>query len=334
MPVPVTPIHERYCRVDFAALGTGVSNSAQSLVLKVGYGLSRGETRADQAEDRVVIAHGGGIAGVFDGVSGLYHPAEGPRRFGARNQYSGGQLVGAIVKNSIARSDTSRSLPEILTEANREVRRALTQLLPPGASPVDTPAVTGAVWKRHLTPDGVPTLQIATWGDSFALVVFRNGTMHLTENQTEGVDRTVFGIRDNITRRITDNYRLPITDQVRNQIWSEYIPLYRAVVDSKIHQPGGYGMLNGDTDFPAYVQHMNVPIEEIDTVLCCTDGVLVGDSRESPQSLGKRLVDSFREGGIGELLATTRRAQEQEAQNARLLSPTFPEATVVSACRE
>ena len=71
-------------------------------------------------EDALIIAPP--FFGVLDGVSGLYHPREGPRWF---DGVSGGQEIVRIVAAEFLKAQASEPLDHILRKANAAIRRAV-----------------------------------------------------------------------------------------------------------------------------------------------------------------------------------------------------------------
>ena len=115
------------------------------------------------------------VAGVIDGVSGLYEPSGGPQLF---NGKSGGQAVCEIVNQIISNTQPSESLEDLLLAANERIElHAISQGIHLNRSDI-LPGAAFAIVKVDQV-----AVKIIQGADCFAVWLHRNGTIDATRNQ-------------------------------------------------------------------------------------------------------------------------------------------------------
>lgn len=241
------------------------------------------------------------IAGVLDGVSGLYLPSEGPELF---NGKSGGQVVCEIVNQIVATAKPEENLEDILFRANAEMRFHF--FMRKGVSLERSDLLPGAAFA--IAKINRESIEIIQGADCIAVWQRRNGRVSFTKNQVFPHELEWRQLIENLLQKYQGD---------RNKVWEELIPVLSRGRLQRVNQKGGYALLNGQLHIEECWQRVILLRQEVKTVLLFSDG-LIPFSESGKKNLGKQIMESFRQKGLQGILAKTREVEEIEKEKSHI----------------
>jgi len=262
------------------------------------------ETLYDQgtavpSEDRLILKLP--FVGVADGVSGLYVPSEGPLGF---NGLTGGQMAAETLLKTVVSASVQESLEEIILRANSTIRRAQEPYGFYDRGEIERIAgATIAVVKI-----GTERIEIVQCGDCMALWVFHDGRTEITYNQV---------IRHEMEMRAKIAELMEKHSGDRSKMWEEFGPFLAAIRRQRVNQPGGYGLLNGQHEAEETWQRFVLQRQDIALLLIFTDGLIYPEEAGS-EDLDQRILGLYRDGGLGAILAETRRKEKGKKDTSHI----------------
>ena len=177
----------------------------------------------------------------------------------------------------------------------------------------------------------------AQWGDAFVLFRLKDGTVFATVNQLARHDcemyaeigrlmdkgrEELFGERSNLTEvelsRVRSEY-----------MWPHFVPFLRTQRNARINStedPAGYGLLNGDRDFSAYIHSGSIDLSRLDVLLLATDGFLKIERERGEIVQPGVLLDTIKQRGLAAHLSELRADEQRKAASTHI---TFQEATAM-----
>lgn len=231
-------------------------------------------------EDALIIAPP--FFGVLDGVSGLYHPREGPRWF---DGVSGGQEIVRIVAAEFLKAQASEPLDHILRKANAAIR----QFAEGAGIPLDrSDLLPGAQFV--VAKVGDDAVEMTQCGDSLAVWAFSDGRVGAFLNQTYAHERSLVAILDNLREKHQGD---------RDRIWEEYLPISARARRERANRGGdnGYAVLNGQPQGEELWARVTLPRDELSLLLLFTDGLVTLEETNDPAAMAGLILGRYREGG-------------------------------------
>lgn len=245
------------------------------------------------------------LAAVFDGVSGLYVPSEGPRLFEVRGKkITGGQVVCRIASSILSNVQPEENLESILIEMNASLKWKAKNW---GFFLEQSDIIPGAAFAAAKIDD--ETVEIIQGADCFAVWLFKYGTIGATPNQLFRYERKLRRVITRLMKKHSGN---------RNEMWKEFIPIVSEARLRHVNKRGGYALLNGQAEVRKIWQHYFLLRDEIEMLLLFTDGLVPFKDTEEPESLGKMVVNFYRKGGLREILKRARRIEAKEATTSHI----------------
>ena len=234
------------------------------------------------------------VAGVIDGVSGLYEPSGGPQLF---NGKSGGQAVCEIVNQIISNTQPSESLEDLLLAANEKIElHAISQGIHLNRSDI-LPGAAFAIAKVDQE-----TVEIIQGADCLAVWQKSDGVINATRNQVFPYEAE--------WRRILTNL-LGKYEGDRNKAWEQLIPVLCADRLERVNRRvSGYALLNGQQTLSECWQKITFPRADIRFLFLFTDGLIPFEESGNAETLGKMIVSLFKQGGLKAILERTRSIEE------------------------
>lgn len=229
---------------------------------------------------------------VLDGVSGVYHPGEGWRKFDGK---SGGQAVVEIAETCFKSASAGLSAREVLSEINARVR----DFVQAGSltEPKDIPGTVFAAAK--VDAQGIEVVQC---GDSFAVWEMQDGSVGATPNQNAATEERLLGTVRTIAAKYPGD---------KDALWREYTPILAEA--KKAINRGGHVVLNGDKAGEGLWFCRSFAVGELKTLLLVTDGMVTFEESKDEVAMARLLVDTYKQGGVERLLARIRTVSGLEA---------------------
>ncbi len=259
---------------------------------------------AEPLEDRLVEA--APFFGVFDGVSGLYHPSVGWRSFDGK---SGGQHVVDIAEHEMKNALAVDSAEDVLKRVNTSVSQFV-QAHGLNESH-DIPGTAFAVAK--VTDKGVEVVQ---GGDAFAVWQCRDGTVGATANPNyTNESRLLEVVRSFMEKNHGD----------KAMMWNEYFPTLKEA-KKLANKEGGYVVLNGDPQGEVFWQKKSFAPDELKTLLLVTDGLVAFEETKEEVAMAHTLLATYAKDGVSGLLARVRDTEKTGGEKRHISQA---EATVL-----
>lgn len=248
--------------------------------------------------------------GVFDGVSGLYDPNIGPRRF---QGLSGGQMVVRIIEETFKAAKPSESLYSVLRNASKKIREfAHREKLDIRAG--QQPGADFAAVKI-----GREEIEIVQAAASFAVVLLKNGKIVATPNQNYHFEKIQFEIMERIVRKYKGDKKL---------IWPKYLPIAIALRKNTVNRKTGrrYVLINGQKVSEALWYRRTIPRDQVKLILLFTDGMTDFRETKNAQKMAKTMVSTYQKSGLQGMLKRSRKLESKDKN--RYLA--HAEATAIS----
>ncbi len=255
-------------------------------------------------EDRFVVV--APFYAVFDGVSGLYHPAEGWRAFDGK---SGGQRVVDIAERVINNVSAHDSAFDVTQRINAEVREFSEAH---GLSePHDVPGAAFTIAK--VTDDGIELVQ---GGDVFAVWQLKDGTTDATPNQGYANEASLLVEIEQLMQKHGGN---------KEKMWDEYMPILKEA-KKRANTADGYVVLNGDPAGEDLWFRKTFAPGELKILLLVSDGLTAFEETMDKKSLAHTLIGAFEQGNVQGLLDRVRHREGDETHR----HIKFAEATAIA----
>lgn len=251
---------------------------------------------AEIQEDRIIIHPP--FFGVADGVSGIYLPEEGPKKF---NGMSGGEMAAVELLRCVASATKKDELKDV-------IERARVKIAHQQADEKDPAYMPGTVFA--LTRVGNEVIEILQCGDCFVLWETISG-VGVTENQTFRHDAEALEIIAELMQKHCGN---------REKMWQEFLPILAEMRRRDINKPGGYGLLNDQPEATKFFVNFSLPRKEIKTLLLFSDGLVPYPETEpgNEQVLGDKILQDFHNGGLDAILEKTRKWEESQKKTSHI----------------
>lgn len=245
---------------------------------------------------------------VFDGVSTPYSKSN-PKKYYGENKLSSGTLVTQEARRSLqALINPQTTLSEALLKANSQIA-ALQKSI--GRSLSDTANLAGATFAAAKI--GEKTVEILQAGDSYAVLITKNGKVIITPNQLLGHD----GWGDTLFRKIQMRHLKKNggnLKEARISAWNEYYPLWLKQRTVDINNPKArsrFGLLNGQPQLQKCWFSLTVPSAELQLIILFTDGLIDYRDFKNEEELKAYLLEKYKKVGLKGLLSEKRRKEEK-----------------------
>lgn len=243
--------------------------------------------------------------GVVDGISEARCPFDGkPVLY---NGMTGGQMVCYEIQNAVL--DARRLYPpkDIIREANRivGVRIAKKKIHPDCVD--EMPGAHFALCRI-----GEETTEVIQAGDSFVVILFRNGEFAISPSQTFRHDAFLLEALDEIKRKKGCD---------RKEIWAEFLPVLKKMRRKNInqpHSPEGFGLLNGQKALEEMWWQKQFPTKYISFMMFFTDGLATFRETGNEARLAEKFLRIYQQGGLMAILEKTRKIQREEERKVPL----------------
>ena len=242
--------------------------------------------------------------GVIDGVSGIYHPNDGPMMFSGM---SGGQMVCHEIQLAVLNAKKTNTVLEVIEEASRVVRHRTKKK----GIPFDhTELMPGASFV--LAKIGADETEIIQSGDCFAIVLFSAGEIVVTPNKLYKHDAL---LHEAVEKLMLKHRR----DRVK--MWQEFIPIFSAMKRRHTNNPSlaeGFGLLNGQDALQKLLWKHEFATKSISTMVFFSDGFVPFEKTVCEKRLGKRFLEVYAEEGLTGILERTRRAEKEKRAKSHI----------------
>ncbi len=243
------------------------------------------------------------FVGVADGVSGLYHPDDGPRLF---HGLSGGQMATQALYYVAQSCYASMTLQEVVLWANDTImRKHQNEDIPLDRSDL----LAGATFS--LAKIGEKDVEVIQAGDSFALWQMTTGEYGITRNQVFAHDmecRNAFGAL----------LKKHGGDKVKT--WKEFTPFISQLRLERVNKniEKGYGLLNGQPALKDCWTLRSFSLKDLARLILFTDGFIhYPESEGNCLGLAYKITTLYKEGGLERILFETR-MQEDFAEEGHI----------------
>lgn len=261
---------------------------------------------ATHAEDTAIF-HPPFFYGVADGVSGIYHPTSGPKLL---NGKTGGQVVVSLLSRTLATATPDTSFLEVLCAANAAVMESNAEEME--LSP-DEPECLPAAAFAIARIGSANSVELMQGGDSLAVWRNRDGTVGATPNP-------MFNYESELN---TNSRRLLESGKSVRKMWQKHLPFYARKRRKALEQ--GCSVISGLLNAKQHWRRFMFPNEKLSLLILFTDGLVTLEETRKPRALAKRILSSYDQGGLGNVLKETRAAlKEVKTYEKR------PEATAIA----
>ncbi len=278
--------------------------------MKISYIYDQGSSK--YREDGAIVSPP--FFGVLDGVSAPYSSAHPPKIF---NGMSGGEMVSRVVERQFARMPPFFSSPRAVLEANKAVWRKQRRR---GASQ-DGGELAGASFAiAKVAGDWVEIIQGC---DAFALWVMKDGSIGMTETQNTVSEAFLNNKVVELMREVADERGLDleaVNDATRNEIraemWDRFYPFLVETRAGYVNNPSlrdSYALLDGQPELEMKCFNLNLPRNEVRTLLLFTDGMVPwwgGLEGLSTKEVARQVYETYKQGGLVKLLLRARGIEE------------------------
>lgn len=270
--------------------------------------------------------------GVWDGTSAPYSPKFPMEMFGGN--HSGGEFVNGIIKYSFETVNSGLDLSHAISMANALLFFELKECgYECECRTYKRPGATFAFMKTSLQ-----TINIVQAGDCFALVVNKDGTFFITENQVHlhdmAMNRMIYETQCAIAREknIPEGEIEKYRNFIRAEMRDRFYPILCDARDKDINNPQserGYGLLNGQDNLFEMMTEYTFLTNEVDFVILFTDGMIPWDLLKDMDKtkIGESIINLYKKGNLKEIL---RSARDFENTNKTKSYTDFAEATAVA----
>lgn len=246
-------------------------------------------------EDKFVAAPP--FFGVFDGMSGLYHPSAGPQMFGG---VAGGQKFVELAADVVKRADSGEPLADVASRINDELRRFVEENGLDASHPEDSPGMEFTLAK--VSDEGIEIIQ---GGDAFAVWVKQDGSSGATPNQNYLYEKELLDLLQPLTIKYPAD---------KDAVWKEYLPLLGELRRERANRgrSGDYVVLNGDPASAQFWNRKKFAPGELKQLFLFTDGLVDFPDTRDEHALARLVAETYARGGLAALFARIREIEKKE----------------------
>jgi hypothetical protein len=285
----------------------------------------------DRRKEDILIDFPGKVMGVLDTGSEVFYPGKEQRFY---QGMTGGQALGAAVISSIGKA-LGTDPATIVTQANSNIKDSLLKpykldKAPPSEIPFASYAFVFFDGKK---------VRIIQGGDCQIVLHLTKRTFYWTNNQTLEYDRKNLRLIDKYmekarkpylaaTNKTEDALTEADTEIIRNAMWKLFGPVLEVRRTEYFNSPkGGFSLLNGQKEFWDYRQEASFDIDEVETMVVFTDGLVLQEETADMSRLASRVIYHYYHGGLQEVLNITREGASKKALQTHV---TLPEALAIA----
>jgi len=246
------------------------------------------------------------FVGVADGVSGVYHPGDGPMEFEDR---SGGQMAVDCFIQTFFQESVKTNLEQVISQANKKVKECNDHK---GIGMQESDRLAGAVFAAaKIRQKEVDIIQV---GDCSALWVHNDGKIGITKNQ-------VFPYEIERLEKIKELMKKHKGN--RSKMWEEFTPFLRQ--SRREHVNVNYGVLNGQPKlFHCYTK---LTISKPSLLILGTDGLIPYLDNDNNDDFALNTVVAYRHKGLKAILEYVRNEEEKKKHESHV---DYAEATGIA----
>lgn len=246
--------------------------------------------------------------GVFDGISGVYLPHEGPKSIHGQ---TGGQFAVHTLCHVFMGAPISYSPYEILTNANAYLAQ---EAQVSGLNLTETEFLPSAAFVVAKVSDD--QAEIIQGGDCLAVWETENGFRGATVNKAYSYEKNLLEIIARLMKKHGGD---------RKKMWCEFAPILWQQRRQHINVENSFALFNGQFNFTKCWQVYK--IKKLKTLILFSDGLVPFEWTETPELLALGVFPLFKNGGLARILDFSRRAA---LSNKAETHEDFPEATAIA----
>lgn len=272
----------------------------------------------ERPEDCILVNTAAGIVGVVDGVDGFFPPSvERPMYF----DQTGGQFVGSHLNSVMQAASSEDSLRQLVIDGNRALGEILEAA---GLDLRESEKVPGAVGVIAKVDRKAEVIHLVCWGDVLALWQNFQGEVFHSRNQVLAHDLEY----ETVVAELMTKY-----NGDRSRMWEEYIPILTPARRERVNNPHhdkGFGLFNGQEEFGQMIQEIVLPMDRVHSLMLVGDGFVGRTALRDIDTHATRILSSFREQGLHQILQGVRAEQESQKRTSHVH---LPEATAFGMTR-